>query len=206
MRYIVFDTETNGLPKSFDAPPSDHLNWPRMLEIAWRTFDVTDMGVITPVEDASYLIVPPKDLVWDTVAESIHHISRDRAVMDGRPLTDVMEEFQRVISGCRVVFAHNIIFDLMIVNAEAYRMNMLFRWPCYSYCTSNRCGELVRIPSKYPRYGPWKQPRLKELYDFLLPEGKGFEAHTAAGDVGALGECVSGLFAREHIKYEDWVK
>jgi len=37
--YVVFDTETTGLPISYDASPSDVDNWPRVVQVAWETFD-----------------------------------------------------------------------------------------------------------------------------------------------------------------------
>ncbi len=37
--HIIFDTETVGLPKSWNAPFSDLENWPRMVQIAWMIFD-----------------------------------------------------------------------------------------------------------------------------------------------------------------------
>ena len=37
--YLVFDTETTGLPKNFNAPLSDSDNWPRMVQIAWQLHD-----------------------------------------------------------------------------------------------------------------------------------------------------------------------
>ncbi len=33
--YLFFDTETNGLPKDYDAPASDTDNRPRMVQLAW---------------------------------------------------------------------------------------------------------------------------------------------------------------------------
>ena len=34
--YFIFDTETTGLPKRWDAPLSDSENWPRCIQIAWQ--------------------------------------------------------------------------------------------------------------------------------------------------------------------------
>ena len=38
--YLFFDTETTGVPKNYKAPPSDLLNWPRVVQLGWI---VTDM-------------------------------------------------------------------------------------------------------------------------------------------------------------------
>ena len=38
--YLFFDTETTGLPKNWKAPVTDVNNWPRMVQLAWETYDV----------------------------------------------------------------------------------------------------------------------------------------------------------------------
>jgi DNA polymerase-3 subunit alpha len=37
--YLIFDTETTGLPKRWDAPITDTDNWPRCIQIAWQLHD-----------------------------------------------------------------------------------------------------------------------------------------------------------------------
>ncbi len=37
--YLVFDTETTGLPKKWNAPLSDLDNWPRCVQLAWQLHD-----------------------------------------------------------------------------------------------------------------------------------------------------------------------
>ena len=34
--FLIFDTETTGLPKDFSAPISDTQNWPRCIQLAWQ--------------------------------------------------------------------------------------------------------------------------------------------------------------------------
>ena len=34
--YLIFDTETTGLPRNWNAPISDTDNWPRCIQIAWQ--------------------------------------------------------------------------------------------------------------------------------------------------------------------------
>ncbi|MCJ8276491.1 MAG: hypothetical protein MJK18_06600, partial [Bdellovibrionales bacterium] len=35
MKYLFFDTETTGLPKSYKAPYTDLENWPRVVQLSW---------------------------------------------------------------------------------------------------------------------------------------------------------------------------
>ena len=37
--YIIFDTETTGLPQNWNAPITDTDNWPRCIQIAWQLHD-----------------------------------------------------------------------------------------------------------------------------------------------------------------------
>ncbi len=37
--FLIFDTETTGLPKNYKAPVTDSDNWPRMVQVAWQLHD-----------------------------------------------------------------------------------------------------------------------------------------------------------------------
>ncbi len=39
MLYLIFDTETTGLPKNYKAPVSDSENWPRAVQLSWQLHD-----------------------------------------------------------------------------------------------------------------------------------------------------------------------
>ena len=76
--YLIFDTETTGLPKSWNAPITDTDNWPRCIQIAWQLHD--DMGNI--VEHNDFLIQPDGfNIPYD--AERIHGISTELAEEQG---------------------------------------------------------------------------------------------------------------------------
>ena len=67
--YLIFDTETTGLPKNWNAPITDSDNWPRAIQIAWQLHD--DMG--NCIEHEDYLIRPDGfDIPFD--AERILYI------------------------------------------------------------------------------------------------------------------------------------
>ena len=65
--YLIFDTETTGLPRNWNAPITDTENWPRCIQIAWQLHD--SMGDL--VEQSDYLLQPDGfDIPFD--AEKIH--------------------------------------------------------------------------------------------------------------------------------------
>jgi len=39
--FLIFDTETTGLPKSDNAPIEQLDNWPHVVQIAWQLHDKT---------------------------------------------------------------------------------------------------------------------------------------------------------------------
>jgi len=50
--YLIFDTETTGLPKNWKAPISDTENWPRCVQLAWQVHD--ELGNL--IENKSYIV------------------------------------------------------------------------------------------------------------------------------------------------------
>ena len=38
--FLIFDTETTGLPENWKAPLTDFDNWPRMVQLAWQIHDI----------------------------------------------------------------------------------------------------------------------------------------------------------------------
>ena len=57
--YLIFDTETTGLPRRWDAPLTDSDNWPRAVQIAWQLHD--QWGTL--IEHQDFLIAPNSSLV-----------------------------------------------------------------------------------------------------------------------------------------------
>ncbi|HZH54396.1 MAG TPA: DNA polymerase III subunit alpha [Sphingobacteriaceae bacterium] len=181
--YIIFDTETTGLPKRWDAPISDTDNWPRCIQIAWQLHD--ENGQL--VEHQDFLVQPDGfDIPFDS--ERIHGISTELAQQEGVPLSDMLEQFESALSKARFVVGHNVGFDLNILGAEYYRLgqeNPLAALPVLDTCTE-KTAELVQLPGG--RGGRFKLPKLGELHAYLF--GVEFkEAHNATADVEATTRC-----------------
>ena len=52
--YLIFDTETSGLPRNWSAPASDVDNWPRLVQIGWFCCDASGQVL----RSQQYLIKP----------------------------------------------------------------------------------------------------------------------------------------------------
>jgi DNA polymerase-3 subunit alpha len=181
--YLIFDTETTGLPKRWDAPITDTDNWPRCIQIAWQLHDA--MG--NCIEHQDYLVQPEGfNIPYD--AEKIHGISTELAQEQGIPLADVLEKFNEALGRTKFVVGQNVKFDLNIMGAEFVRghvANQLQELPVLDTCTEHTAG-LCQIPGG--RYGKFKLPTLTELHEHLFNQPFA-DAHNATADVEATTRC-----------------
>jgi DNA polymerase-3 subunit alpha len=191
--YLIFDTETTGLPRNWNAPITDTDNWPRCIQIAWQLHD--DMGRL--MEHKDYLVKPNGfNIPFD--AERIHGISTELAEEQGVDLNFVLEDFNRVLAQAKFVVGQNIGFDLNIMGCEFHRQSVdsnLSLLPVLDTCTEYT-AELCRLPGG--RGGKFKLPTLTELHEFLFKQ-KFDEAHNATADVEATTRCFLELLRLGHF-------
>lgn len=187
--YLIFDTETTGLPKNFTAPHTDLDNWPRLVQLAWELH-----GSHGELLNAGNLIVKPEGFTIPFNAEKVHGISTERALKDGHDLKDVLALFAEDIEKAELLIGHNIEFDLNVLGAEFLRAELESKlWETKSYCTKDQATDFVQIPGG--RGGRYKWPTLTELYTKLFGEAFG-DAHDAAYDVMATAKCFFGLIEK----------
>lgn len=180
--YLIFDTETTGLPLRDNAPIEDLDNWPRLVQLAWQVHDVTGKFV-----EARNFIIKPDNFTIPYNAEKIHGISTQKANEEGVDLHVVLDAFTRDLERTRIVAGHNIEFDLKILAAEflrARRDNPLQDIPFL--CTKIESTDYCAIPGG--RGGRFKWPKLFELHHKLFEESFE-EAHNASADVEATARC-----------------
>jgi DNA polymerase III subunit epsilon len=178
--YIFFDTETTGLPDSYDAPVSDLDNWPRVVQVAWEIFD--PRGRRTAAQ--SY-VVRPDGFEIPKEAARVHGISTAYAKRTGTPVAKVLAEFGEALTGASAVVAHNLSFDSKVIGAEFYRVGVRhpFRGK-HQICTMEAATEFCALPGNYG----YKWPKLDELHSKLF--GKRLkDAHDAAADVATCAKC-----------------
>ena len=194
--FLIFDTETTGLPKNWNAPITDSDNWPRAIQIAWQLHD--EMGAV--IEHQDYLIKPDGfDIPYD--AERIHGISTALAEKDGIALAEVLDKFKIALSQAKFVVGQNVGFDNNIMGAEFHRLkveNNLQELPVLDTCTE-ATAQLCQIPGG--RGGKFKLPTLTELHKHLFGQGFG-EAHNATADVEATTRCFFELVRQKQYTIE----
>lgn len=189
--YLFFDTETTGLPKNYQAPLDDFLNWPRLVQLAWSLYDAEGNHW------GSYnYIIKPDGFVIPEESTKIHRISQEKALKEGRDIKEILAKFLEDVKKTSYVIAHNIDFDKKIVGSEMLRNNLgEFIIPKEEFCTMKSSVNVCRIDNGR---GFYKWPSLAELHRYLF--NKDFvDAHDAMVDVNACAKCFFELKKRQLI-------
>jgi DNA polymerase III epsilon subunit-like protein len=193
--YLVFDTETTGLPKSFGSPMEDVNNWPRITQLAFMLVD--ELG--NELESFCELIKPEG---WEIPKEKFfidNNMSTERCQDEGIELFGALRTLQDCTKKAKYKVAHNIAFDKNIVGAELIRKEIsdqMFKFKpeiCTMRETTSACG----IKKSHGRGNKW--PKLIELHEYLFKES--FDgAHDALEDVRATKRCLIESINRGIIK------
>ncbi|MDH5608041.1 MAG: DNA polymerase III subunit alpha [Cyclobacteriaceae bacterium] len=194
--YLIFDTETTGLPRNKTAPVEDLDNWPRLVQLAWQLHEANGKLI-----SQGNHIVKPEGFTIPFNAEKIHGISTQRALEVGKDLGDVLENFVSDIRRARVLVGHNITFDINIIGAEFLRTkreNFLVQYPAVD--TSEDTRDFCQLSGGIG--GRPKQPKLIELYEKLFGMGFG-DAHDAAYDVDATAKAFFECLKRGILPHYD---
>jgi len=178
--YLFFDTETTGLPRSWNAPVTDVDNWPRLVQLAWLTYDKEGNKM-----DGGDYIVKPEGFTIPAETSRIHGITTERAEREGVNLRRLLEQFQNQIDMATHIVAHNLSFDEKIMGAEFLRNKLPWNIEKKEkICTMMRSIDFCAIPSSRG----FKYPRLSELHVKLF--GVDFpDAHNAAVDIEMTAKC-----------------
>lgn len=191
--YLIFDTETTGVPHNYSAPITDLDNWPRLVQLAWQLHDAK--GKLLSRHN---FIIRPDGFDIPFKAEQVHGISTRRAMEEGVDLKEAFGHFIRDLKETKQLVGHNIEFDISIIGAEFIRQTL----------TTEQFLNIARVDTGISSTefcqlqggigGRLKMPRLTELHEKLF--GKPFEdAHDASYDVAATARCFFGLISNKVI-------
>ncbi len=190
--YLIFDTETTGIPHNKTAPIEDLDNWPRLVQLAWQLHD--EKGRLLSQKN---FIIRPDGFDIPYKAQQVHGISTARAMEEGHEINNVLAAFGEDLERASLVVGHNIEFDISILGAEMLRRQL----PTERLLATKKTDTGV-VSTEYCQLaggigGRLKMPRLVELHEKLF--GKDFgDAHDAAYDVAATARCFFGLI-RERV-------
>ena len=199
--FLVFDTETTGLPGNYNAPLTDTDNWPRMVQLAWQIHD--EEGNL--IENQDFIIKPEGyDIPYNSTR--IHGITTQMAKEQGKDLEEVLHLFKEAIDKCKIGVGQNVEFDYKVVGSEFYRKNIDNKLQELPIADTMILGtDFTAIPMGSS--GRLKPPKLEEIYEKLYGH-KFEEAHNAAADVNATAQVFFemlriGVINASDLKVED---
>ena len=163
---LFFDTETNGLWRR-DLNP-DHEDQPRLVSLA---FQVTDDNEKIVAQYSSR--IEPKNVQYPEFtipkeASNVNGITTKAAQETGISLNYALAVFTFFSSKCHTLIAHNLAFDLQIIQREVNLLKYVWKIPDNLHCTMMTAKNEMKLEGKYDDY---KFPKLKECFEHFFYEG-----------------------------------
>ena len=118
--YLIFDTETTGLPKDFKKPYTNLENWDtaRCVQLAWQLHD--KFGKLI---DSGNDIIKPVGFEIPLTSTKIHGITNELANDTGVLIQDGLKIFNKALTRTKFLIGHNIEFDINVISSEYHRLN-----------------------------------------------------------------------------------
>lgn len=197
MRVLVFDTETTGLlPSGYPCNQSTVSKFPHIVQLSYLVYDTETHKIVHEQDD---IIMVTKGVEIPDECTAIHGISKQLSKNRGIHIESALEILSLYVKQCQCIVAHNIDFDLTMIDVECMRTNINypFTQDKIYYCTMNKSKALCNIVNKYRNVGPngqvrmetyVKKPKLEELHLHLFKRSpKGL--HDSMVDVRVCFRC-----------------
>lgn len=211
---LVFDTETSGLIPWSSKKMEEY---PYVLQLSFILYDVVQKKIVYKYNK---YIKPPDNVIITQFITDLTGINRELCNKSGVNIVTALHEFYQAYKLCDAIVAHNIQFDIKMLEVEIIRnyaelvrtiprIAFMFNTTYnnfinkQTFCTmllgKNICNILV--PSKTdPKVSYKKNPKLEELYEKLFQE-KIANAHDAYYDTVACLRCFVSLKYNEDLKH-----
>lgn len=160
-KYLVLDTETTGLISKQSFERTDPGNLPRVIQIAWFLFDATGKKIASQnrfiLQDSP---IPPHTI-------RIHGIDDTYIHQKGEKPSNVWNDFLKDVENCEYLVAHNIDFDIPVIESELARLNIYNAFAGKRMiCTMKHGMNLCKIPAEDGN--GYRYPALDDLYKFCF--------------------------------------
>jgi DNA polymerase III subunit epsilon len=187
--YLVFDTETTGLPR-FERgvrgfpPPTRLRNYDgsRVVSVAWLVVRASDHVVLA--EGGG--LIRPEGFAIPPEATRVHGISTERALAEGEPFAAVRARFLAAMARCDEAVGHNVDFDVSVLGAEFARRGYVADLDRLQF----RMRRVCTMALARSTLGLSSNPRLGVLYERLFGRPMEGALHDAAVDTLACYRCL----------------
>lgn len=100
-------------------------------------------------------------------AQGVHGMSLEDTVRlsNGKVFADYKDEILSELEGATLL-AHNEPFDERFISSELWRCGISFK-PFDRFDTMDYFRNIIKLPARSRRYGPYKNPKLSEVLDYL---------------------------------------
>tara|TARA_R110001592_G_scaffold194889_1_gene442540 strand:+ start:30 stop:662 length:633 start_codon:yes stop_codon:yes gene_type:complete len=165
MKFLVFDTETTGLPQGRNPSIYKTELWPHVIQLSYIVYCSDENKILSLVDD--YIKIND-DVVIEEKSQEIHNISKEKLNTLGINIVDALNKFNKWAEQCELLIGHNVSFDKRMVIVEGIRNNIRMKVHT-TYCTMKETTELCKIEREF-RDGKkyFKYPSLSELYNHLF--------------------------------------
>lgn len=182
--FFLFDIETDGL--------IINNNYPKIVQISWMIMDTK--GIV--YKKATELV--NSNFNEKSKAFKIHKLNADIIKKIGKKPSEVFLDITYDLKHCKFITAHNLKFDLSILENEFENHQIDFNFNNLTqFCTMKFGTKLLN-----KRNAVVKNPKMIELYEHLFNH-KVKQFHNANSDVTILAKCVKELLYKgkiDHLK------
>jgi DNA polymerase III epsilon subunit-like protein len=118
MKFLVFDTETTGLPQTkYISPDTIHM-WPHIVQFSYVIYDSILNDIVLSKD---YIIKLPNNIVISEDSSKIHGITNESSEKNGTQINIVLNEFFKDLRKVDKLIGHNIEFDINMIKIELMR-------------------------------------------------------------------------------------
>jgi len=187
--FLVFDTETTGLGNAY------------ITQLGWVIYDLVQNKIIQQYD--SYICIPPLVTISEKAIE-LTGITREKCDT-GVDICNALIMFYHACMSCDIIVAHNLSFDIRMINLEIKRNYTTLIKTCpdldeifnkTTYCTMLRGITVCNITQQNRQ--TLKRPKLLELYKALFgTDDEVLNFHNAMIDTLVCMQCY--LFMQYNI-------
>jgi DNA polymerase III epsilon subunit-like protein len=217
MKFLLFDTETTGLPQTNTMLPETMSMWPHIVQFSYLVYDTEIHKIIHLVDD---IIRLPANIPISAESIALHGITPEISRKKGVDIQGVLRRFFQALATVDLLVGHNVAFDINMIRIELLRIiqdphqvrhleefsnyqTMLITYKNI-YCTMQESMDLCNILATNSRGTYVKYPKLVELYTQLFGSPPAGSLHNSLHDILATLRC----FLKMRFQYdrveEDW--